>query len=148
MPVTKQEFIDLLSIGKLCYFISSKIKSPEPHYHLIVSSIQDGDLFMFCGTSKPESTTKFLDHNNIDYCTFVPAEPSETNELTKSTYFHCNQPYDHSIDSLLGLYNSGMLRIRGVIAEHELFNIKAGIEASPLIEEDVKASMLASFPIF
>lgn len=148
MPITKQEFIDLLSVGKLCYFISKHINSPEPHYHLIVSDIQDGDMIMFCGTSRPESTTKFLDHNNIDYCTFVPTEPSGNNELTKSTYFHCNQPYQHTIDSLFGLYNSGMLRFRGVIAEHELFNVKIGIEASPLIEEDVKALMLAAFPDF
>lgn len=148
MPLLKDDFIALLKNGSLVYFISDQIASPEPHYHLCLNVLQNS-VFFFCGTSRPESTTRFLELNNIDYSTFVSVKPNpELNKLTLDTYFNCNQPFCHNIDELLIKYNSNELRIKGEIAEHELLNIRNGIIESPLLPQADKDDFLSAFPDF
>lgn len=148
MSLSKEDFTVLIKNGGLIYFINDQICSPEPHYHLCLNISQNHVNFL-CGTSRPESTTRFLELNKIDYSTFVSVKPSVLlNRLKLDTYFNCNQPYSFHIDDLLKKYNSNELRIKGEIAEYELLNIKNGIINSPLIPPADKDEFLSAFPDF
>ncbi len=149
MPLSKSEFVNELKNGVLYYFLSSKIKSSESHFHLCIHVRENQCIFMLCGTSRPESTTRYLDFNNISYETFVPISPNPLlNELTKDTYFHCNQLFEFDCDELYNLYLKNQFRKRGTIEECELLNIKNGIKASPILENNIINEVLTSFPSF
>ena len=149
MALSKSDFIATLANGRIYYFVNSRFASTDSHFHLCLHIRHDEDIFLLCGTSRPESTTRYLEYNNISYETFVAIRPNpRLNTLSKDTYFHCNEVFEFKGEELYQLYLNGDFIDRGTIEEYELLNIKNGISKSPILETNVINEILNSFPEF
>jgi len=98
---------------------------------------------MLCGMSQFENRRRYFELNGLQFETLVRIQANHTNSLTKDTYVDCNGVQTHDVGDL---YYNKSLRLKGVVSDSELFQIKNGIEISELLEEIIKSEILKRFP--
>ncbi|SIT20925.1 hypothetical protein SAMN05421786_10925 [Chryseobacterium ureilyticum] len=94
-----------------------RIETSVPHYFLVVAK-HDDDNFMLLSTTK--IMTKYNHYNgkaNLD--TIANILPNNTNGLTESSFFDCNQSYVITVSELEEKAKNGKLSPKGNLTKEE-----------------------------
>jgi len=143
--LTQEEFIALLQVGRILYFLSDQITSKEPHYHVIIHTYRDG-IYFSCFTTQHNNRRRFMQLQNIpDHC-LVEINCTDKNELNEISWIDCNSHQLHFHDELWELYQNRKLTVKGTLNNPELNLIYNGIRDSPLFEEEKKEIICKELP--
>lgn len=72
-----------LKKGTVYYYISEKIDSNEPHYHIVIHKAKSKRIILGLTTTQIDKRIKFLEKNQLPESTLVFIEPDENNGLKK-----------------------------------------------------------------
>lgn len=98
-----------------------RIKTTEAHYFVVVAK-QDDNNFMLLSTTQLMSKYNFY-KGKEDLNTLANIQPTETNGLTQSSYFDCNQKYEISTSELIQKVENGKLIPKGNLSQDEFEKI-------------------------
>lgn len=120
-------------------FRKNSYSNIDDHLHILIKK-SDGRKFHFiCCTTQFENRKLFLDSRNISYSTLVPIPKSELNNLdAEMSYVDCNSIILNSYDELVEMTKNNVIKFVGTLSDNHYEQIIQGIDASPLIEGDVK----------
>jgi hypothetical protein len=91
MKLPSSIFANGVQAGKVYYFSSDKISSPDPHFFICVARDESDIVSMLCGTSQFKKREKFINDRGLPYSTLVRIKPSDENGLAIDTYLDCNR---------------------------------------------------------
>ena len=119
-------------------FSSSQINSPDPHFFICLGEKGGRVLTFVCCTTQFEKRKRFIEQKGLPHQTLVWIKPDAENQLSKDTYIDCNKSFDFTLEELNMKYQKGEIRFIGQIIDTQFEQILLGIDASPLIEGEVK----------
>lgn len=125
--------------GTIFYFENKSFSnSNEPHYHVLVSVTPKEMVLLTCITSQIKKKIRYIEKKKLPESTLIFLKPDSTNGLKVESAVNCNDCYPFTKESLKELYNSSELEVKGKLKASELEQIKTGLKASPLIENEIK----------
>lgn len=110
------------------------------HFHVVVNRSPQVEevIILVHATSQVEKKRQWVESNNLPDDTLVITNPTECQFLSKETAFNCNDRTLFTKDDLESLTDSYQLKYIEQIPTQLLERIRAGLMASPLIEEEIK----------
>jgi hypothetical protein len=139
MKLPSSFFAEGIQVGKVYYFSSEKISSPDPHFFICLGRDETDIVFMVCGTSQFKKREKFIKDRGLPYSTLVWIKPDQGNGLAIDTYVDCNRdPFQYPIQNLIDKYEQDALEYKGEVEDHILSQIKIGLIDSPLVSDHMK----------
>jgi len=111
------------------------------HFFIVLNKNpqKDGFALLTPGTTR-QTPINFIKLRNIDPATvvLVPEIDGQNYGLSKDTFFNCNSHYQHSLNGLSELGDSGKLKYKGRILTKYLDLMVIGIKKSPLVPRNIK----------
>jgi len=138
MKLPSDLFKTSISPRKVFYFRSEQLNTSIPHYFICVAKSENDMLILVCCTSQFEKRRQFIESRGFPHSTLVWVPPTSENGLSVDSYVDCNSYFDYTVDEFIGLYESGILELKGEISEDHMAQILIGISDSPLIEDNIK----------
>lgn len=94
------------------------IDTSEAHYFIVVA-ISGSDNFLILSTTQVHKKVSYLQKRGYDLDTLAYISPSESNGLTKDSYFNCNEYFSLTKDDLIDKVKEEKLNIAGSFNEEE-----------------------------
>jgi hypothetical protein len=136
--LNEAEFRATITIGQVYYFVSDQINSPVPHYFVVIHTFKDIAVHLICTTTQYDKRVRYFEINEIPEICLVEIRHDQTNKLTLTSWVDCNSTQLYYHDDLWEMYSQGKIEIKGIFTAGQLSKIYAGLQESPLIEEDKK----------
>ena len=132
-------FESTLTIGTVYYYISEKIQSYEPHYHIVIHKTKSEIIILGLTTTQIEKRIRFLEKNQFPESILVFIEPDKNNGLKKTSLVDCNSSiFQETINSLKRIRQEKGLGIKGKIKDSQIEQLRQGIFNSPMIPREIK----------
>jgi hypothetical protein len=130
-----------LKTGSVYYFEEERLKSPEPHYFIVLNKTPKNDsvLFLACASSQVEKRKSAIRALGFSPETLVTVDPGEYDGFPKATAVDCNTVFEKTTLSVIDKLANKKLRIcSSVIREAIMAKITNGVLLSAQVSEDIK----------
>ncbi|HEV2046071.1 MAG TPA: hypothetical protein VGQ95_05685 [Chthoniobacterales bacterium] len=126
-----------LRAGSVYYFQSRELTSPEPHFFVVVNRDPIGTkrVFLTIVTSKVEAVRR---RNRDRPETFIEISPTDYDELTVHSAIDCNVVVEKPLSELAGMVQRKEVRYHRHLPPEIFTKLKAGIDASPVVEDEIR----------
>ncbi len=131
-------FLESIEAKKIYYFASNRLNSPQPHYYVCIARTEADLLILSCCTSQFETIKRFVESRNLPTQTLVYIPAGTAAVFSLPTYVNCNETHIYTLSEFAAKYNQGLLTFKGELPEIYYEQILIGLQASPLIEEELK----------
>jgi len=130
----------ILKPGSVFYFIEESFPSQEPHYFVVLNHepLTENLLLMVNATSNVADRRKWVARVGLPAKTLVEANHSKCNFLDKESVFNCNSPIIRPLQTLIEKYEDSKLGLKGNVTTAVLEELRQGIVASPLVDNNTK----------
>jgi len=124
--------------GSVYYFPEKSFSSQAPYYFIVLnySPLTDEVLLLVCSSSQIEKVRRRRRHLPIE--TLVDIGNHEYSCFTVDSIVDCNNVFPKPIDELIRKRGLGELDLKGEMAIEIVEKLRAGVLASPLVNEELK----------
>lgn len=131
-------FKSTIKQGSVYYYIDRSIRSPEPHYLIVVNKdpINDGVILLVCASSQVDKVKRM--RKNLPLTTLVEISPEEYTSFSKPTIIDCNEIIERTIEELIDKLKTRDLKIREEMNFSIVRRLRLAVKDSPLHSEELK----------
>ena len=124
--------------GSVYYLQDRSLTSPEPHYFVVLNLDPNGDHFLVMVVVSSNISGVHERFRNLPASTRVEISPADYNTFTKQSIVDCNHFFRATKLELLQKLQTGFAKEYPQLHTDILAKLRAGILASPLIEDEIK----------
>ena len=128
--------------GSVYYLQDRSLTSPEPHYFVVVNLDPRGDDFLVMVVVSSNISGVHERFRNLPASTLVEISPADYGTFTKQSIVDCNHFFRATKLELLHKLQTGFASECPQLQAGILAKLRAGILASPLIEDEIKQMVL------
>lgn len=119
-----------LKVGAIYKMVAPEFINTEiPHFFVVVA-INEDDNFMLVSTTQLDKRITYFNKVGHNLNSLAYIEPTETNGLTKNSYFDCNQYYTITKDKLEQKVTKDFLKPKGHLNQEEYQKLITSIHTS------------------
>ena len=124
--------------GSVYYLQDRSLTSPEPHYFVVLNLDPNGDEFLVMVVVSSNISGVHARFRNLPASTLVEISPVDYSPFTKQSIVDCNHFFRVTRLELLQKLQTGIASECSQLRADILAKLRAGILASPLIEDEIK----------
>lgn len=130
-----------IRVGSVYYFSEESLKSPEPHYFIVlnINPHDDTIIFLVCASSQINKVV-----NRRKTCpksTLVKITPTQYPDFKVMSIVDCNNVFERTVDQLIEKLASNKLRLKTDMDVDLIHQLRRGVIDSPLIEKRIKCHL-------
>lgn len=124
--------------GSVFYLQNRALSSPEPHYFVVLNLDPVGDHFLVMVVVSSNIAGVHDRFRHLPASTLVQIAPADYGPFTKPSIVDCNHFFRVTKAELLHKLQTGYAKECPGMPPAILADLRAGIQASPLIEDEIK----------
>lgn len=127
-----------IKLGSVYYFSEESLRSPEPHYFIVINKDPHEDKIIFLVCAQSQITKVKQLRKNCPPETLVEINPKQYTGFRVDSIIDCNNVWGKSIDQLVDKLAREELKLKPEMDVPLVKRLRAGILCSPLIERRIK----------
>lgn len=141
MAEPAHHILESIEQGKIYFFSKESEIGVANHRHIFITSIDNGENFIFMATTtKFPTILRLIEKRRLSESTLVYI-PACSPCFREDTYINCNDPKIISKSDFLESYSKGHIDIKGVLSDSHYNKIITGLIESAMVPTELKESL-------